>query len=65
VQFLIFVLVASAVGITVVVMRSRPRTGTNASIDEFKRGLRAVAPPEPRQESGPDRPDGPGARRSG
>jgi hypothetical protein len=63
VQFLIFVLVASAVGITVVVLRNRPRTGMDASIDEFRRGLRAVAPrPE---ESGPDGSEGRGARRSG
>jgi hypothetical protein len=66
VQFLIFVLVASAVGITVVVVRNRPRTGMDASIDEFQRGLRAVAPrPEQDPESGPEWPDGRGARRSG
>ena len=43
-QFLIFVLVASAVGITIVLLRNRPRTGMDASIDEFRRGLRAIAP---------------------
>ena len=63
-QFLIFVLVASAIGITIVLVRNRPRTGMDASIDEFRKGLRAIAPgPEP----GPagDRPDDQGARRSG
>jgi hypothetical protein len=68
VQFLIFVLVASALGITVVLVRNRPRTGMDASIDEFRRGLRAVAPrAEPGSESGDgdDRPDERGARRSG
>ena len=45
-QFLIFVLVASAVGIGVVLLRNRPRTGMDASIDEFRRGLRAIAPEE-------------------
>jgi hypothetical protein len=64
VQFLIFVLVASAAGITVVLVRNRPRTGMDASIDEFRRGLRAVAP-RPESESGPERPDGRGVRRSG
>jgi hypothetical protein len=67
VQFLIFVLVASAVGITVVLLRNRPRTGMDASIDEFRRGLRAVAPRDEMGESGSgdDRPDEWGARRSG
>ena len=64
-QFLIFVLVASAVGITVVLLRNRPRTGMDASIDEFKRGLRAVAPRDEESGSGDDRPDEWGARRSG
>jgi hypothetical protein len=64
VQFLIFVLVASAVGITIVLVRNRPRTGMDASIDEFRRGLRAIAPePEPRDAGG--RSDEQGARRSG
>ena len=43
-QFLIFVLVASTIGISIVVVRNRPRTGMDASIDEFRRGLRAIAP---------------------
>jgi hypothetical protein len=63
-QFLIFVLVASAVGIFIVVFRNRPRTGMDASIDEFRRGLRAIAPG---RDSGDDggRPDEQGAGRSG
>jgi hypothetical protein len=64
VQFLIFVLVASAIGITIVLVRNRPRTGMDASIDEFRRGLRAIAPgPEPG--SAATRPDEQGAGRSG
>jgi hypothetical protein len=62
--FLIFVLVASAVGITVVVLRNRPRSGMDASIDEFRRGLRAIAPgPEAGEQGG--RSDEQGAGRSG
>jgi hypothetical protein len=64
VQFLIFVLVASAVGITWVLIRNRPRTGMDASINEFRKGLRAIAPgTEPGAADGP--PDDQGARRSG
>ena len=63
-QFLIFVLVASAIGITIVLVRNRPRTGMDASINEFRKGLRAIAPgPEPGSAGG--RPDDQGARRSG
>ena len=62
-QFLIFVLVASAIGITIVLVRNRPRTGMDASIDEFRRGLRAIAPGEPDAAAG--RPDEQGAGRSG
>ncbi|HEY5011500.1 MAG TPA: hypothetical protein VIK61_02190 [Acidimicrobiia bacterium] len=62
--FLIFVLVASAVGITIVVLRNRPRSGMDASIDEFRRGLRAIAPgPESGEPGG--RTDEQGAGRSG
>jgi hypothetical protein len=62
VQFLIFVLVASAIGITIVLVRNRPRTGMDASIDEFRRGLRAIAPGD---ETDGGRPDEQGAGRSG
>jgi hypothetical protein len=64
VQFLIFVLVASAVGITIVLVRNRPRTGMDASIDEFRRGLRAIAP-GPESGEADDRSDEQGAGRSG
>jgi hypothetical protein len=64
VQFLIFVLVASAVGIGIVLLRNRPRTGMDASIDEFRRGLRAIAPES--ESSAPNgRTDDQGAGRSG
>jgi len=66
--FLIFVLVASAVGITIVLVRNRPRSGMDASIDEFRRGLRAIAPgPDAAPDSGAagGRPDEQGAGRSG
>jgi hypothetical protein len=63
VQFLIFVLVASAIGITIVLVRNRPRTGMDASIDEFRRGLRAIAPGQEIDDGG--RPDEQGAGRSG
>ena len=62
-QFLIFVLVASAVGISIVVIRNRPRTGMDASIDEFRRGLRAIAPGRDADDSGHS--DEQGAGRSG
>jgi hypothetical protein len=66
--FLIFVLVASALGITIVLVRNRPRSGMDASIDEFRRGLRAIAPgPDSAPESGAasGRTDEQGAGRSG
>ena len=42
--FLIFVVVASAIGITIVVFRNRPRTSAELSINEFGKGLEALAP---------------------
>jgi hypothetical protein len=63
VPFLIFVLAASALGISFVVIRNRPRTGMDASIDEFRRGLRAIAPGREPGEGG--RSDEQGAGRSG
>jgi hypothetical protein len=44
VQFLLFVVVASALGIRVVLMRNRRPTSMDHSIEEFERGLRALAP---------------------
>jgi hypothetical protein len=44
VQFLLFVVVASAIGISIVLLRNRRPTSMDHSIDEFQRGLRALAP---------------------
>lgn len=42
--FLVFVLVASVVGIAIVLFVHRPRTSTELSIREFGEGLEALAP---------------------
>ena len=42
--FLMFALVASAIGIAIVLMRNRRPTSMDHSIGEFERGLRALAP---------------------
>ncbi len=42
--YLLFVLVASSVGIAVVVWRHRPRTSLDSSVREFDRNLQALAP---------------------
>ena len=42
--FLLFVVVASAIGISVVLVRNRRPTSIDHSIAEFERGLRALAP---------------------
>lgn len=47
--FLLFVVVASALGIAVVLVRNRRPTSMDSSISEFERGLRALAP-DPRWE---------------
>jgi len=49
VAFLLFALVISAVGITIVLVRNRRPTSMEHSIAEFERGRRALAPdtPEP------------------
>jgi hypothetical protein len=44
VQFLLLVVVVSAVGIAIVLMRNRRPTSMDHSIAEFERGLRALAP---------------------
>jgi len=44
VAYLLFVLVASTVGIAIVVFRHRPRTSLDSSMREFDRNLRALAP---------------------
>jgi len=45
--FLLFALVISAVGITVVLVRNRRPTSMDHSIAEFERGRRALAPETP------------------
>jgi hypothetical protein len=44
VAYLVFAVLASAFGITVVVWRNRPKTSTDESIREFGRNLDALAP---------------------
>ena len=44
VGFLLFVVIACAIGITAVVFFNRPKTSTEFSIKEFGKGLDAVAP---------------------
>ena len=44
--FLLFVVIACAVGITAVVIFNRPKTSTEFTIKEFGKGLDAVAPQE-------------------
>ena len=51
--FLLFVVVASAIGITIVLVRNRRPTSMEHSIDEFERGLRALAPELPARRSRP------------
>jgi hypothetical protein len=56
VPFLVFVVVASAVGIVIVLVRNRRPTSMDHSIDEFERGLRALAPdPRPPDVGEPER----------
>ncbi len=61
--FLIFAVVASAVGIAVVLLRNRRPTTMESSIGDFERGLRALAPEPP--DTGSRRPDDRGAGRTG
>ena len=42
--YLAFALVLMAIGISIIVMRNRPSTSMESSIDDFQRGLRALAP---------------------
>ena len=42
--YLLFVLVASSVGIAIVVWRHRPHTSLDESVRDFDRNLRALAP---------------------
>lgn len=45
--FLLFAVVASAIGITIVLVRNRRPTSMEHSIAEFERGRRALAPETP------------------
>lgn len=44
--FLLFAVVASVIGIVIVLVRNRRPTSMDHSINEFERGLRALAPEE-------------------
>jgi len=44
VVYLLFALLASAVGIAVILFRNRRPSSMEHSIEEFERGLRALAP---------------------
>jgi len=57
VSFLLLVLVVSAIGAAVVMLRHRQPTGMQSSIAEFEKGLAAIAP-EPQSTSGPSRQSG-------
>jgi hypothetical protein len=52
VAFLLIAVVISAVGLTVLYLRNRPPTSADASIDNFRREMQALAPrdgePRPR-----------------
>jgi hypothetical protein len=47
VGFLLIAVVGSAIGITVILLRNRHPNTMEHSIDEFERGLRALAPDNP------------------
>jgi hypothetical protein len=44
VAFLLVAVVISAVGLTVLYLRNRPPTSADASIDNFRREMQALAP---------------------
>ena len=52
-EFLLFAIGASAIGITIVLLRNRRPTSMDHSINEFEKGLRALAPEHPAQRSRP------------
>jgi len=57
VEYLVAAVVISVIGILVVVARNRRPTGMEHSIDEFEKGLRAIAPEDqrpPRRTAHPD-----------
>ncbi len=56
--FLLFVVISSAIGITIVVWRNRPKTSTESSIREFGRNLDALAPHDGTNSGSRPRPKG-------
>jgi hypothetical protein len=55
VWFLVFFLVVSVIGVSVILVRNRKPVSMEHSIEEFGRSLRALAPetPEPRRGNDP------------
>lgn len=49
VAFLLVAVVLSAIGSVILVLRQRPPSGVNNSIDSFRREMDALAPPDERQ----------------
>ncbi len=70
--FVIFLVVAVVVGVTVVALRVRPQGSIESGISSFRREMRALAPPgQPRRGTGrgpgatPDDQTGPGSHGDG
>ena len=47
--FLLFAVAVSAVGSAILVLRQRKPTSLHSSIDDFRREMQALAPPDDRQ----------------
>jgi hypothetical protein len=54
VAFLLFAIVASAIGVVIVLVRNRRPSTMEHSIEEFERGLRALAPERRAPRARPD-----------
>jgi hypothetical protein len=65
VEFLLMAAVLSIVGIVVLLARNRRPTSMESSIDEFARGLEALAPPEGRPRRAAKNRRSTGAQRTG
>jgi hypothetical protein len=66
VEYLAMVAILSIVGIAWIVVRNRRPTSMESSIDEFAKGLEALAPPDGRSARRSNRESrGSGARRAG
>ncbi len=50
-MFLLFAVLLSAVGSTLLVLRQRKPTGVRNSIDTFRREMDALAPPDERRQT--------------